>query len=174
VPHPPTPVGSFGAVTHTQRPDGTWSARTYIRDTDGNRRLVERRGRSRAAEDRALKTALTDRMPPTQGTITANTRVRELAERWLANVQQEVVDGTKSPNTARLYRHYLDRHILPGIGALRLSEATVPRLDAFITAVRKRSGTAAAKACRPAHHRVLKKRTSDRTTNLRSPTRERH
>ena len=52
-----------------------------------------------------------------------------LAERWYADVRQHVVDGTKSPNTARLYRHYLDRHILAGIGALRLSEATVPQLD---------------------------------------------
>ena len=26
----------IGAITHTQRPDGTWSARAYIRDTDGN------------------------------------------------------------------------------------------------------------------------------------------
>jgi integrase len=155
VPRPPTPVGSFGAITHIQRPDGTWSARTYIRDTDGNRRLVARRGRTRAAADRALKTALTDRTPPTQGTLSASTPVRELAERWFANVQQEVTDGTKSPNTARLYRHYLDRHILPGIGALRLSEATVPRLDEFITAVRKRSGTAAAKACRSALSSML-------------------
>lgn len=38
------------------------------------------------------------------------------------------------------------RVILPGIGALRLSEATVPRIDEFITAVRDRSGTAAAEA----------------------------
>jgi integrase len=155
MPRPRTPVGSYGAITHTQRPDGTWSARTYIRDTDGKRRLVERRGRSRAAADRALKTALTDRTPPTQGSLIASTLVRALAERWFVNVQQEVTDGTKSPNTARLYRHYLDRHILPGIGALRLSEATVPRLDEFITAVRQSSGTAAAKACRSALSSML-------------------
>jgi hypothetical protein len=155
VPRPPTPVGSFGAITHTRRPDGTWSARTYIRDTDGERRLVERRGRSRAAADRALKIALADRAPPASGTLSSTTRVRDLAERWFADVQQEVTDGTKSPNTARLYRHYLDRHILPGIGALRLGEATVPRLDEFITAVRDRSGTAAAKACRSALSSML-------------------
>jgi len=148
VPRPPTPVGSFGSITHTQRPDGTWYARTYIRDTDGERRLVERRGRSRAGADRALKAALADRTPPAQGTLNASTRVRELAEQWFADVRQEVSDGTKSPNTARLYRDYLDRHILPGIGALRLSEATVPRLDTFITTVREHAGTAAAKACR--------------------------
>lgn len=155
MPRPPTPVGSYGAITHTQRPDGTWSARAYIRDTDGERRLVERRGRSRAAADRALKTALADRTPPPQNNLNATTRLRDLAERWYADVRQDVTAGTKSPNTARLYRHYLDRHILPGIGALRLSEATVPRVDEFITAVRNRSGTAAAKACRSALSSML-------------------
>ena len=108
-----------------------------------------------AAADRALKTALADRTPPPQNNLNATTRLRDLAERWYADVRQDVTAGTKSPNTARLYRHYLDRHILPGIGALRLSEATVPRVDEFITAVRNRSGTAAAKACRSALSSML-------------------
>ena len=146
MPRPPTPVGAFGAISHTQLPDGTWSARTDVRDSDGKLRSVTRRGRSRAAADRALKTALAERTPPTRNTFSAASPIRDVAERWYADVRQDVADGTKSPNTARLYRRYLDRHILPGIGALRLSEATVPRLDEFITAVRNRSGTAAAKA----------------------------
>ena len=87
--------------------------------------------------------------------LSATTSIRDLAERWYVDVRQDVTAGTKSPNTARLYRHYLDRHILPGIGALRLSEATVPRVDEFITAVRNRSGTAAAKACRSALSSML-------------------
>jgi hypothetical protein len=57
------------------------AASADIRDTDGNRRLVARRGRTRAAADRALKTALADRTPPIQGTLSASTPVRELAER---------------------------------------------------------------------------------------------
>ncbi len=155
MPRPPTPVGSFGAITHTRLPDCTWSARSYIRDADGKLRLVKRRARSRAAAERALKTALAERNPPAQGALSAATRIRDLAERWYTSIRQDVTEGTKSPNTARLYRHYLDRHILPGIGALRLGEATVPRLDEFITAVRDRSGTAAAKACRSALSSML-------------------
>lgn len=57
MPRLPIPVGSFGAVTRLQRPDGSWSARTYVRDLDGERRLVSRRGRSGAAAERALKAA---------------------------------------------------------------------------------------------------------------------
>lgn len=156
MPRPPTSVGSFGAIAHTKLADGTWSARTHIRDSDGKLRSVSRRGRSRAAADRALKTALAERTPPARSTtLSATTSIRDLAERWYSDVKQDVTDGTKSPNTARLYRHYLDRHILPGIGALRLSEATVPQVDEFITAVRTRSGVAAAKACRSALSSML-------------------
>ncbi len=150
MPRPPTPVGSFGVITHIRQPDGSWSARTYIRDTDGERRLVARRGRTRAAAERALRSALTDRTPPTRNRLSADTRIRDITEQWFAEIQKHVAADVKSPNTARLYRHYLDRHILPGIGALRLGDANVPRLDEFITAVRDRSGTAAAKACRSA------------------------
>ena len=155
MPRPPTPVGSYGAIAHTKRPDGTWSARTYIRDTDG--KLASSSGAAAAAQRPTAPSR-----PPwpnaprrPQNNLNATTRIRDLAERWYADVRQDVTDGTKSPNTARLYRHYLDRHILPGIGALRLSEATVPRVDEFITAVRNRSGTAAAKACRSALSSML-------------------
>jgi hypothetical protein len=79
VSRPPTPVGSYGAIKRTQLPDGTWSARTYIRDTDGELRLVARRGRSRAAE-RALKTALADRTPPARNGRLVLVRQRHRAD----------------------------------------------------------------------------------------------
>lgn len=81
MPRPPTPVGLFGAITYAKLPDGIWSARTHIRDSDGKLRSVSRRGRSRAAADRALKTALTDRTPPTRNTFSATTRICDVAER---------------------------------------------------------------------------------------------
>lgn len=150
MPRLPIPVGSFGAITRLQLPDGSWSARTYVRDLDGERRMVSRRGKSGAAAERALKAALAERTAPTRNALGPTTRLSEATELWYAGIQAEVEAGDKSPNTARLYRHYLDRHILPGVGALRLGEATVARLDEFISAVRTRAGSAAAKACRSA------------------------
>jgi hypothetical protein len=123
VPHPPTPVGSFGVITHNRQPDGTWSARTYIRDIDGERRLVARRGRTRAAAERALRSALTDRTPPARNRLSADTRIRDIAEQWFAEIQKHVAADVKSPNTARHYRHYIDRHILPGMGAFSPASA---------------------------------------------------
>ena len=155
MPRPPTPVGSFGAISHIQLPDGTWSARSYIRDADG--KLASSNGAHAAARppNAPSRPPWPNATHPHREPLSSATRIRDLAERWYASVRQDVTDGTKSPNTARLYRHYLDRHILPGIGALRLSEATVPRVDEFITAVRDRSGTAAAKACRSALSSML-------------------
>ena len=145
---PPTPVGAHGAITRVKLKGGSWSARTYVRDHDGERRLISRRGATGAAAERELKKALAEGTAPARTELGPATRLREVAERWFADVQAEVQAGEKSPNTARLYRGYLDRHIIPGIGALRLSEASVPRLDEFITSVSAHSGVGAAKACR--------------------------
>lgn len=148
MPRLPIPVGSFGTISRVRLKDGTWTARAYVRDLDGERRLVSRRGRSGAAAERELKKALAERTAPARTTLGPTTRIRDVAERWYRDVQADVDAGEKSPNTARLYRHYLDRHVLPGVGALRLGEATVARLDDFISAVGTRSGSGAAKACR--------------------------
>jgi hypothetical protein len=55
VPRQHMPVGSHGAITLTQLENGSWSARVYVRDLDGKRREASRRGRSRAAAERALR-----------------------------------------------------------------------------------------------------------------------
>jgi integrase len=148
MPRLPIPVGSFGTISRARLKDGTWTARTYVRDLDGERRLVSRRGPSGAAAERELKKALAERTAPARTSLGPTTRIRDVAERWYRDVQADVDADEKSPNTARLYRHYLDRHVLPGVGALRLGEATVARLDDFVSAVGTRSGSGAAKACR--------------------------
>jgi hypothetical protein len=152
----PAPAGSVDTCATRSRTFGHGSPLKAARSGRSIRcpARPHRSGRSARSPTPSCRTALG---PPAliSATATASsalpaTRIRDLAERWYGDIQQNVTDGTKAPNTARLYRHYLDRHILPGIGALRLGEATVPRLDKVITAVRDRSGTAAAKACRSA------------------------
>jgi integrase len=151
----PNPVGSFGKITRAKRKDGAWTARTYVRDLDGERRLVTRHGTSGAAAERELRVALAGRFAGPDARAESSVRIRDLAERWITDVQHAAEAGERSPNTARLYRHYLDRHILPAIGALQVREATVPRLDTFISTVSANSGAAAAKACRSALSGIL-------------------
>ena len=59
-----------------------------------------------------------------------------------------VVRGRRSPSTLDLYRDAIDRHIVPGVGSLRLGEVSTARLDRFIQSVLADRGYATAKLVR--------------------------
>ena len=141
---PPLPVGTYGKIRAYQTAAG-WRARTKYRDADGMTRPMERTGNTEAAAVRNLKTALRHRSAPTGASITADNRFRDVAEKWYATVQAAADQARRSPWTVEQYRGHLDRTVLPALGALRLRELTVARLDAFLTAVRQNTGTATAK-----------------------------
>ena len=66
----------------------------------------------------------------------------------LASLDELVAAGRRSPRTVDLYRHVLARHLLPGLGSLRLSELTPARMDSFIRDRRRKAGYSVAKSCR--------------------------
>jgi hypothetical protein len=108
---PSVPPAPFAA---TQRTAAT-GARTLTRDYDGQVRAVERRDKTQAAAERALKLALRDRARVSaRGHITADSRVSVLADAWYAGLTG------LSPRTTEAYRDRLDRQILPGLGQLRI------------------------------------------------------
>jgi integrase len=117
--------------------------------------LVRDRHRARRRRRRALKAALTERSGVGGLTITGDTLFQKVAEQWFTTVADAVRNGTRSPSTAETYRRVLDGHVLPGLGALRLREATVPRVDAFLSALRKNTGTPTAKTARSVTSGVL-------------------
>ena len=152
---PPLPVGSHGKIRTYQASSG-WRATTKFRDYDGRVRLVERKGKSKAAAERELKKALTERTTTASGdAITPGMRFKDVADRWFTSIREAVDQGTRSPSTADVYRTHLDRHVLPGLGELRVREVTVPRLDSFLTMVRQTSGVATAKTARTVVSGVL-------------------
>lgn len=152
---PPLPIGSHGKIRVYQTSIG-WRATTKFRDYDGRIRLVERKGKSKAAAERELKKALTERTTTASGdAITPGMRFKDVADRWFTSVREAVNQGTRSPSTADVYRTHLDRHVLPGLGELRVREVTVPRLDSFLTRLRQTSGVATAKTARTVVSGVL-------------------
>jgi len=153
MPRPPTPVGSYGNIRVRGEP-GNYVARAWFRDLDGQARQVERRGPSKAKATDNLKAALRDRAR-TGTRITADTRIRDVAPEWLSAIDAAVEAGERSPGTAEHYRRQLDRVVLPGIGELRLREATVPVLDGFVHMVQEQRGPAAAKLTRTVLSGVL-------------------
>lgn len=140
------PVGSHGNIRVTGEP-GNYVARTLFRDLDGQARQVERRGRTKGKATESLREALRQRARPGT-TITGESRVREVAPQWLAAIHKAADAGERSPTTAEHYGRQLDRTVLPGVGELRLREATVPVLDAFLQTVHATRGPAAAKLTR--------------------------
>ncbi|GLZ10269.1 putative phage integrase [Actinomadura sp. NBRC 104425] len=139
---PPLPVGTAGKIRFQKLGPRRIRARVNYRDHDGEVREITRYGPTRAAAERRLKEAIRDRSgPPTGGEITADTRLRDAARLWLAEVEES---DTLTPQTREIYERALAR-ILKALGGLLLREIGVPEVDRFIKAVRKNHGPSAAK-----------------------------
>jgi hypothetical protein len=61
MPRDPNPIGTFGKIHRIKRANGSWSARAYVRDADGQRRLVARTSTTGEAAERRLRQALAER-----------------------------------------------------------------------------------------------------------------
>src|SRR5690606_11797323 len=144
----PLDVGSYGSISYRQLGRRKVRARCKVRDADGVIREVTREGTSNAdARDKLLEAIA--RRPGFSGSdVSADTTIADAARTWLAEIDRYVADGIRAPNTGSVYRSVVVRHIEPGIAALRLREATVPRLDAFLVALRPQHGASLTKTVR--------------------------
>ena len=139
---PPLALGTSGAI-RCYRTDTGYRARALTRDYDGHVRAVERRGKTKAAAEGALKLALRDRTRMSaSGHITADSRVSALADAWYAGL----ID--LSPRTMEAYRDRLDRQILLGLGQLRIRELSIGVLDRHLRLIAENHGVATARMCR--------------------------
>ena len=142
---PANPVGTSGSVRTYQLPDGTWQARTLVRDPDGVTRHVKRKGKTEAAARRVLAQAVRDRVHSMAGAdITPETRVKAAAEAWLKDPATQKL----APRTLEQYERQIRVHIAKGVGALRCRELTVAVASAFLSAVEKDRGAPTARLCR--------------------------
>lgn len=132
MPRPPLDIGTYGSIRCYQTASG-WRATTKFRDYDGKTRPVERRGKTKAVAERNLKKALTERKGPRGDSLTPDSRFNEALALWLAKFQKMVDMGKRSPSSLDTYRSVLDRHVVKGLGELRIREMTVARIDAFLT-----------------------------------------
>jgi integrase len=139
MPRPPLPLGTYGKIKAWQE-DKVWLARAKFRDFDGVVRLVKRSGKTKAAAERALRAALVERQTPVkQSEITAQTTIEKVAELWLAEIEQAVNAGSKSPSTLDAYRTIYHRHVQPALGALRVREVDTPAVERVLTAIKDKT-----------------------------------
>lgn len=129
---PSLPIGTYGAISHSEVTPGRFRARTRFRDFDGSIRQVEAHGRSRAAAERALKLALRDRTAPAGWEVTPEMRISTLGELWFAELETE---GRLRPQSIDTYRLVWVKHVEPAVGQLRVREVTVSRVDRAVRAI---------------------------------------
>lgn len=144
---PPLRLGQHGKIKRIELDNGLWIARCRYRDSDGVTRLVERQSPvpgkdqwGKQAED-ALVESLTNRQPPSAvGEVTATTKVSDLITMHIDRLE---ADG-KAPTTIETYRANAAK-VDKLIGALRVNEATPPRIDAALRSMRTAHGVGQAK-----------------------------
>jgi integrase len=143
MPRQPLPLGAYGKINAWQ--DGSaWIARTQFRDYDGVVRPVKRRGRTKAAAERALKTALIERQTPVAATeVAPNDKVSKVADLWFARVTELVEEGRRSPGTLDTYRYVYDGHVKPAMAEMRVREVTTPVADRVLSAIKKETPSGA-------------------------------
>jgi integrase len=153
---PPLSIGTMGEIRYSRLPGGKVRALAYYRDFDGVTRQIERTGKTEAHARNRLKEACRDRGRTDAGaTITPDTTVRAVAEEWSSEVQVAVAAGERSPGTEQAYRDRLDNQILPALGALRLRELSISRVDTLLRRTRERHGVGVAKLTRTVLSGVL-------------------
>lgn len=113
---------------------GKYFATTYVRDSDGNRRRVERSS-DKSAEDarRLLQRHLTSRRAPmVKKLVNEKTTLADLFERW---IEGKVKRGEIKPQTENQYRHVWTKHGSGYLGALRIRELDTPTAEDHIQSV---------------------------------------
>lgn len=125
------------------------TAAFYYRNNQCLRRRIEATAGARSGARRAALASLEKLMSSSGvGQYSKRTTVGEVAKQWHQEIVQLVTAGRRSPTTAAQYRRMLDRHVLPDLGGLRLSELSTARVDHLLRQTFSQSGPATAELCR--------------------------
>ena len=135
---PRIPIGTFGEFTYETTSSGRVRARTYIRDWDGRKRLVQASAATQASAERLLKVRLGERVQTTpQGTsLTSDSTFDKLVAYWLADMELE---DRLAVATRDRYAYHMRQLVLPAFGLLALNEIGVARCDTLIKQLGKLS-----------------------------------
>ena len=147
---PPLAPGERGRVTTKQLGPNKFQARVVLRELDGRRRDLTVTAKSREAAQRLMEARLKERTAPSIMGITATMTVDELCDYWLSHRLKQTFTAppvptqrsgrrakarvlTLKPQTVASYAAAVNSTIKPTLGALRLQELTVGRLDQVLT-----------------------------------------
>ena len=128
--------GTNGAPWTKKGGNGRWTAAAWVRHANGARRQVTASGASKGAALRNLQRKLDTLVQPSAHGMQPNWTVRQGGRHWrkrLENVGGGVTGRPLKPQTLAAYDGELTRIIEPTLGDLRLSEVTIPLIEAALT-----------------------------------------
>lgn len=137
---PPLVLETWGKIRRTVVA-GKPTAVAYFRDSDGVTRKMQRQGPTAAAAERALVTALRERVTPTGEMLTRESTLSDLAVEWMEEIEKQ----GKAVATVARYRSTVRAHINEHVGGVRIREASAPRLQRMVDRVAEKSGPAQAR-----------------------------
>ena len=141
--------GEHGIVTFSASKAGRVTAMVHFRAHDGRLYRIRATDDSKtAARRRALAEVETKLLAGPRGQYDARTRFAAVADEWLAGLEELVEAGRRSPSTVALYKHVLNRNVLPAIGGLTLTDLSTVRLEYVLHELRRKNGYATAKVSR--------------------------
>lgn len=136
---PRTPIGTHGAI-NTRRASNRVVAETRVRDLDGRLRQVRASGPTAAAARTRLMERIRERPSlPSSGLLRPTSSFADLADLWLADLEQRDLAG----NTKENYRTCLRLHVRPAFEHYTLAEVTTGRVEWFLTRQAKVSASQA-------------------------------
>lgn len=155
MPRKTTKRGANGGGTIRQRADGTWEARITLGVNPGTRKPLRKSiyGKTQKEVRQKMQKALVEL---DEGTYTAPTKttVKQWLETWLAEYTSDVKDSTRTS-----YRQHMNNHIIPALGALKLSELTPAICQKFYNDLTRREKPLSPKTVKNIHgvlHHALK------------------
>ncbi len=132
-----------------KRKDGRWEAR-YIADRDSSGKALYRSiyGRSYAETKEKLKSEQLEKKH--ENPITDYMLFKELLNQWLQNNKIRYKQSTYSK-----YRYMIDRHIIPIMGDMKVTDVNVPMINTFLGDKMKDGSLHDGKKLSPAYVRTM-------------------
>jgi len=131
--------GANGGGSIRQRADGTWEARITLGTNPGTGKPMRKSiyGKTQKEVRQKMQRALVD---VDEGTYTAPNRitVKQWLETWLVEYTDDVKDTTRTS-----YRQHMNNHIIPALGAVKLSELNPAACQKFINDLSRVKGLSA-------------------------------
>jgi len=150
-PRPQLEVGKSGAVGYSEDALPIVTARCRFRGLDGVTRQVSAQAVGIGRDEKAViksgkrlaKAALEaklETMKHGSEELNSETRLSELAELWYTS---KLGEGLKY-RTLERSRSVLDTHVIPGVGGLRIREASTAKLEVYVRKIAAERGAATA------------------------------